>query len=83
MGDTYRLTDWAHAATAPMLLHWAPQEYLPACRTLAASLEGRDITLMIPEVGVHGSSTLREDLNAEGAAANWNHVIAFLEKINR
>ncbi len=81
MGDAYHLTEWANAATAPMLLHWAPQEYLPECRALAGSLAEQDVTIMIPEVGVHGSSTLREDLNPEGAAANWAALTKFLSRL--
>ncbi len=36
----------------------------------------------IPAVaGVHGSSTLRSDRNAQGAAENWQAVTAFLNKV--
>jgi len=34
-----------------------------------------------PRAGVHGSSTLRDDANAAGAAENWDAVLAFLARV--
>lgn len=35
----------------------------------------------VPEHGVHGSSTLIASRNPEGAEANWNAVLAFLNRV--
>lgn len=35
----------------------------------------------VPHAGVHGSSTLRDDRDAAGAAENWQAVTAFLARI--
>ena len=44
-----------------------------------ASANEKGRVLFIPRIaGVHGSSTLREDRNPEGAAENWSAVLAFL-----
>lgn len=35
----------------------------------------------VPRVGIHGSSTLRDDRDAAGASENWEAVTAFLARI--
>ena len=41
----------------------------------------KDRVLFVPRTaGVHGSSTLREDRNPDGAAENWSAVLAFLKQ---
>jgi hypothetical protein len=35
----------------------------------------------VPKAGIHGSSTLRADRDADGAAENWDAVTAFLAKL--
>ncbi len=35
----------------------------------------------VPHAGIHGSSTLRDDKNAAGAAENWNAVTSFLTRV--
>jgi len=37
----------------------------------------------VPKAGIHGSSTLREDRDTDGAAENWDAVTAFLAKLPR
>jgi dienelactone hydrolase len=47
-------------------------------------LEGSPSTMKVqyvPTVGVHGSSTLREDRNPAGAEDNWEAVAAFLARL--
>ena len=46
-----------------------------------ATADEKDRVLFVPRLaGVHGSSTLREDRNPEGAAENWSAVLAFLKR---
>lgn len=46
-----------------------------------AVADKKDRVLYVPQTGgVHGSSTLRDDRNAEGAADNWVAVLAFLKQ---
>jgi dienelactone hydrolase len=41
----------------------------------------KERVLFVPQTGgIHGSSTLREDRNPEGAAENWSAVLAFLKQ---
>ena len=48
---------------------------------LEAVADKKDRVLYVPQTGgVHGSSTLRDDRNAEGAADNWVAVLAFLKQ---
>ncbi len=35
----------------------------------------------VPHTGIHGSSTLRDDKNAEGTAENWDAVTGFLARV--
>jgi len=45
------------------------------------SADQKDSVLFVPRIaGVHGSSTLREDRNPQGAAENWAAVLAFLKQ---
>ena len=37
----------------------------------------------VPEHGVHGSSTLIESRNPEGAEANWRAVLSFLDQVTK
>lgn len=56
-------------------------EELAASKAILAAAPGPDKVLFVPRVaGVHGSSTLREDRNAKGAAENWDAVLAFLAR---
>lgn len=46
-----------------------------------AVADKKDRVLFVPQIGgVHGSSTLRDDRNHEGAAENWTAVLAFLKQ---
>jgi dienelactone hydrolase len=45
------------------------------------SADQKDSVLFVPKTaGVHGSSTLRDDRNPQGAAENWSAVLAFLKQ---
>jgi len=57
-----------------------PDEVAKA-KAIAAKVPGGRATVYTPEHGVHGSSTLIEAKNPQGAAANWDAVMAFLKKV--
>ena len=49
-----------------------------------ATASQKESVLYVPEAGgVHGSSTLRADRNAEGAEENWAAVLAFLKQFQK
>lgn len=50
-------------------------------KALADAVPDHRATQYIPEHGLHGSSTLRQDENPSGSAQNWVPVKAFLEKV--
>jgi alpha-beta hydrolase superfamily lysophospholipase len=54
---------------------------IAAARQIAASVPGGRGTQFVPRAGVHGSSTLRQDSDPAGAAANWAAVMAFLDRV--
>lgn len=37
----------------------------------------------VPHIGIHGSSTLRDDRDPAGAAENWEAITAFLARVTR
>ena len=72
----------ARALRVPVFVDQASDpEELAASKAILAVVPGPDKQLFVPRVaGVHGSSTLREDRNAKGAAENWDAVLAFLAR---
>jgi dienelactone hydrolase len=57
------------------------EEEESAQSVLNAGANAKGRVLFVPQIaGVHGSSTLREDRNPEGAAENWSAVLAFLKQ---
>ena len=59
-----------------------PKEIAVAKSILDAS-HSAEKTQFVPQIaGVHGSSTLREDQNPDGAKENWTAVKQFLEKFS-
>ena len=58
----------------------APDEVAKA-KAVAARIPGGRATLYIPDHGAHGSSTLIAAKDPDGAAANWDAVLAFLAKV--
>ena len=59
-----------------------PQEEANA-RAIYAAVRSRVKEDYVPQNGVHGSSTLRADVDPDGTDENWTAVIAFLEKLPR
>lgn len=56
------------------------QEIQAAGAILAASPSSSK-TQYVPRIGVHGASTLIPARDPKGAAANWDHVLAFLSSL--
>jgi alpha-beta hydrolase superfamily lysophospholipase len=67
---------------APIYVTSAPDagEVSDAKAILAAS-PARSKTQYVPQIGVHGSSTLIEAEDPKGAAENWKHALAFLNAL--
>ncbi len=58
------------------------QEEIDKAKTIFSASPAAFKVQFVPTVaGVHGSSTLRADRNAQGAAENWQAVTAFLNKV--
>ena len=61
-----------------------PEEEEAARSIFDATASKKESVLYVPQSGgVHGSSTLRADRNAEGAEQNWTAVLAFLERFQQ
>lgn len=54
---------------------------IATARSIASVIPGSRTVVYVPEKGVHGSSTLRDDADPAGAAANWAAVTAFLASL--
>ena len=80
--DKHAVRNAARRITVPAFLDSAsdPTEVASA-RAIYDALASRRKVQYVAEAGVHGSSTLREDRNAAGAAANWAAVTAFLASV--
>lgn len=80
-GDPVRAA--AGRLTVPVFLTSAsdPAE-IAAVRPIHAALRGATKVHHVPAAGVHGSSTLIAEANAEGAEANWSAVLAFLQQVS-
>jgi dienelactone hydrolase len=59
------------------------KEEVERARPIYEAVGSQDKDFYIPQVGVHGSKTLRRDGDAAGAAANWAAVLGFLKKYFR
>ncbi len=56
-------------------------EEVAAAKQLLDAVPAAIKTQFVPRHGIHGSSTLRQDTNASGAAEAWAAVNAFLERV--
>jgi hypothetical protein len=54
---------------------------MAAAEAIVAAMPAGLGTVITPEAGVHGSSTLIETANPGGWAANWQPVTAFLDRV--
>ena len=56
---------------------------IAAAKSILDASHSTEKTQFVPQItGVHGSSTLREDHNPDGAAENWAAVKQFLAKFS-
>jgi len=53
-----------------------------SARDIYNVLRSREKEQYVPKNGIHGSSTLRDDRDHDGAAENWDAVTAFLAKLH-
>jgi dienelactone hydrolase len=52
-----------------------------AAKAILADVRSDDKMQFVPHAGIHGSSTLRDDRDAAGAAENWDAVTRFLTHV--
>lgn len=84
LGDSGAVGRASAKVHAPIYVTSAPaaDEVSAARKILAASPAGTK-TQYVPKFGVHGASTLLEARDPKGAAAAWDHVLAFLNGLPR
>lgn len=77
--DGYSIATEAGRISVPVYISSAPSgEEVSSARALASAVPNHLAVQYVPKYGVHGSSTLREDQNPNGAFENWEHVMKFL-----
>jgi dienelactone hydrolase len=73
------VAEQAAKVSCPVFITSAPTpEEIAAAKHLASAVPGVATTLFVPEHGVHGAATLREDSNPAGAGRIWQAVQHFL-----
>jgi dienelactone hydrolase len=84
LDDKHFVRDAARKVHVPVFIDSAadPQEERSA-RDIFDAVASRTKEDYVPQAGIHGSSTLREDRDPAGAAENWTAVTAFLAKLHR
>jgi dienelactone hydrolase len=82
LDDKHFVRDAARKVRVPVFVDSAadPQEERNA-RAIFDAVPSRVKVDYVPQAGIHGSSTLREDRDPAGAAENWTAVTAFLAKL--
>ncbi len=77
-----KVGDAATRVTVPVFVTSAsnPGEVAEA-KAIAEAVPGGMAEQVVPLIGAHGSSTLREDVNPSGTEANWLPVEAFLDRV--
>jgi dienelactone hydrolase len=83
--DNHMIADAAAKVTIPVFVTSAKDTAeIATARTIVNAVPNvASRTQYVPTVaGVHGSSTLRSDRDPEGAAANWQPVMTFLQQFS-
>jgi dienelactone hydrolase len=94
--DKHMIRDAAAKIHVPVFVTSAAEaDEIAAAKSILAAVPGpvagpvpgkerdKERVQYVPKSGVHGSSTLRDDRNPNGAAANWDAVIAFLRQFQQ
>lgn len=80
--DGYSIASEAAKLAIPVYITSAPNDAeVFSANKLAFAVTGHRAVQYVPTKGVHGSATLRADENPRGAAENWPHVTAFLDRV--
>lgn len=81
--DARRIGRAAAQIAVPIFITSAakPDEEAKA-KAIAGRVPDHLATLYVPAAGIHGSSTLIEAKNPDGAKTNWDAVTAFLDKLS-
>jgi dienelactone hydrolase len=77
--DKHFVANAAHRVRVPVFIDSAstPQEEAIA-RDISGAVRSHQKVDYVPKNGIHGSSTLRDDRDPDGAAENWQAVTGFL-----
>ena len=81
-GDDKPVARAAAHVSAPIYVTSSPSaDEVQAARAILAASPARAKTQYVPQIGVHGSSTLIQARDPKGAAENWIHLLAFLNSL--
>lgn len=78
LGEGTPVRDWASKVSVPVYATSAGGREVTATRSIVDALASAYKSQYVAHAGVHGSSTLRADLNPGGYEENWQAVAAFL-----
>ncbi|MDQ2857657.1 MAG: alpha/beta hydrolase [Candidatus Eremiobacteraeota bacterium] len=77
--DKHFVTDAARRVTVPVFIDSAADAAEEkSARAIFNAVASHRKKQYVPQHGIHGSSTLRDDRDPDGAAENWDAVTAFL-----
>ncbi len=78
--EGYSIEKSAAKLTIPVFITSAPDsDEISSADALTKVVPDHRAVQYIPKHGVHGSATLRMDVDPQGATENWKHVMAFLD----
>jgi dienelactone hydrolase len=80
-GDRGAVGQWASKVSAPIFVTSASGDEVGVAKKILDASPSGTKRQHEPTHGVHGSSTLRDDQNADGAAENWTAVEGFLHEV--
>ena len=80
-GEKGAVAGWASKVSLPIYVTSATGDEVPAARAILDASPSKAKTQFEAKHGVHGSSTLIAERNAEGLEENWAAVEAFLTRV--
>lgn len=81
LGSEHSVVDTARQVSTPLFVTAGSGSEVIGARQIYEAASSKYKVFGEPVAGVHGSSTLREDRNPQGASANWGPVLEFLHKL--
>jgi dienelactone hydrolase len=81
LGPDEPVRGWAARVKVPVFVTTATGHEVAAAKRILDASPAAVKVQHVPDVGVHGSSTLREDRNPGGTDGNWAAVTGFLKEV--